>query len=222
MQIAIPLFDRFTALDAAGPYAVLVRLTDVEVVYVAAERGLVHDDGVMQVPVEATFDDVLRPDVVVVPGGFPTRLLARVGDPIVDWIAAVHPTTTWTTSVCTGALLLGAAGVLDGLTATTNWTAYEDLAELGAVPVPERYVVHPDERVITSAGVSAGIDMALVLAARLRGEREAMRVQLGLEYDPQPPFRAGTPTTAPAEIVEEMRARVAAGKARLLAGLHRA
>ena len=221
MQIAIPLFERYTALDAVGPYAALARIPGAEVVFVAAEKGVMPDDGAMGVAVDATFDDVRRPDVVVVPGGFPTRLYARSGHPIIDWLGAVHPTTTWTASVCTGALFLGAAGLLNGLTATTNWTAYDDLAELGAVPVAQRWVAHPEHRIVTAAGVSAGIDMALYLTALLTDERTAKKIQLGLEYDPQPPFSSGTPDQAPADVVAEMRAAVAAGKARLLEGLPR-
>lgn len=217
MLVAIGLFEKHTALDSLGPYAVLTQMPDAEVIFVAEKKGLLSDDvGSLVIDVKHTFDEVTRPDIVMVPGGFLTRYIARAGHPIIDWLRVVHPTTTWTTSVCTGALLLAAAGILDGLTATTHWTAHEDLEELGAIPVHERVVIHPEHRVVTGAGVSAGIDMALRLAQVQAGDWTAQRIQLGLEYDPQPPFDCGSPQKAPADIVDYMRNRVAAGKARLL------
>jgi transcriptional regulator GlxA family with amidase domain len=218
MQIAIATFDKFTALDALGPYAVLCHFPDAELFYVGDQAGPVVDDrGALTIDVQRSFDEVDRPDIVVVPGGFVTRLLVLTGHPLIDWVRRVHPTTMWTTSVCTGSLLLGKAGLLDGLTATTNWTALEDLRQFGATPVEERVVIHRDQRIVTGAGVSAGIDMALHLAAVVHGDDFAKRVQLGLEYDPQPPFDCGSPAKAPADIVADIRARVAAGKERFRA-----
>ncbi|HWE71237.1 MAG TPA: DJ-1/PfpI family protein [Acidimicrobiales bacterium] len=157
MQIAIGLFPGFTALDAIGPYQVFTQLPDTEVVLCAAEEGVVSDDnGLLRLGVSHSFDAVDSPDIVVVPGGFITRRLARDGDPIVDWVARVHPRTTYTTSVCTGALLLGAAGLLDGLEATTHWFAYDELAKYGATPTEQRVVGRG--KIWTAAGVSAGID----------------------------------------------------------------
>lgn len=217
MLIAIGLFEKYTALDALGPYAVFVQLPDAEVVFVAEKKGLISDDaGALHLDVRHTFDEVTKPDIIMVPGGFITRYIARAGHPVIDWVRAVHPTTTWTTSVCTGSLLLAAAGVLDGLTATAHWSAYEDLEEFGVQAVHDRVVVHPEARIVTGAGVSAGIDMALTLAQRLTDDFTAQRIQLGLEYDPQPPFDAGSPRKAPADVVESLRTRMAAGKARLL------
>jgi putative intracellular protease/amidase len=189
--IAIPVFDQFTALDAVGPYEVLQRLPDAEVRFVGHARGEVRtENGYLGVTVDSTFDEVPTPDVVVVPGGTGTRSLLE-DEPILDWIRTAHATTTFTTSVCTGSLLLAAAGLLDGLTATTHWGARGLLAKLGATPVPERVVEHLDRRIVTAAGVSSGIDMALRLSEILTDRVTAEAMQLYIEYDPQPPFDSG-------------------------------
>jgi transcriptional regulator GlxA family with amidase domain len=206
MQIAIALYDRFTALDAIGPYQVLSSMPGAEVVFVADRRGPVADDTVLTVDVGAAFDEITAPEVVVVPGGMITRRMARDGHPVIDWVKAVHPSTTWTTSVCTGSILLAAAGVLDGLDATSHWAALPQLEAFGARPTLERVVVHDEERIVTAAGVSSGIDMALHLVARIQGPEVAQAIQLAVEYDPQPPFDAGSPAKAPAEVVELVRA----------------
>lgn len=210
MQIAIGLYPGFTALDAIGPYQVLSQLLDAEVVLCAAERGRLSDDNdLLHLEVEHTFDEVPRPDWLLVPGGYITRKLARDGDPIVEWIAAAHEHTTWTTSVCTGALLLGSAGLLDGLDATTHWSAYDALPSYGARPTEQRVV--RVGKIWTAAGVSAGIDLALTLVGETHGADYAQAIQLGIEYDPQPPYDAGAPSKAPAEVLELVRA-VAADK----------
>ncbi|HVB94784.1 MAG TPA: DJ-1/PfpI family protein [Acidimicrobiales bacterium] len=217
MQIAIGLFPGFTALDAIGPYQVFTQLPDAAVVLCASKKGeLADDNGLLRLNIAHTFEEVDAPDILVVPGGFITRRLARDGDPIVDWVRAAHPGTTFTASVCTGALLLGAAGLLDGLDATTHWCAYEELARYGATPTEERVVRRG--RVWTAAGVSAGIDLALTLVAETYGDAIAQAIQLGIEYDPQPPFDAGAPSKAPAEIVELVRSRSAAREAEVLGG----
>ena len=204
MQIAIGLYPEFTALDAIGPYQVFTQLPDAEVVLCAAERGRLSDDnGLLHLDVEHTFDEIDAPDVTLVPGAFVTRRLARDGDPVVDWVARTHETTTFTTSVCTGALLLGAAGIVDGLDATTHWFAYDELASYGARPTEQRVV--RQGKVWTAAGVSAGIDLALTLTAELWGPEVAQAVQLGIEYDPQPPFDAGAPSKAAPEILDLVR-----------------
>jgi len=195
VQIAIPLFDRFTALDAVGPYEVLSRLPGAQVTFAAAASGPVRSDtGALAVTADAALSDVTAPDVVVVPGGPGTRAMLEPG-PLHEWIRSVHPTTRWTTSVCTGSLVLGAAGVLEGLEATTHWAAMGELAPLCATAVGDRRIV-AQGKVVTAAGVSAGIDMALWLAAQIAGDEVAKAIQLGIEYDPQPPFDAGSTAKA--------------------------
>ncbi|OJZ72004.1 thiamine biosynthesis protein ThiJ [Mycobacterium paraffinicum] len=190
--VAIPLFPRVTALDAVGPYEVLQRVPSVEVVFVGHRRGEVRtENGMLGLCCDARFDEVAAPDVVLVPGGIGTRRLIH-DETIRTWLQAVHPGTTFTTSVCTGALLLAAAGLLEGLTATTHWRANDLLNELGAHYVPERVVEHLPQRIITAAGVSSGIDMALRLVELLVDRQAAQAAQLMIEYDPQPPFDAGS------------------------------
>jgi len=200
VDVAILIFDRFTALDAIGPYEVLQRLPGAEVKLVGAERGPVRtEQGMLALVADYTREEVTRADVLVVPGGIGTRPL--VDDrPTLDWIRAVDATTTWTTSVCTGALLLGAAGLLDGKEATTHWRVLDLLAKFGATPVSRRVV--EQGKVITAAGVSSGIDMALTLAAHIAGDDVAQAIQLGIEYDPQPPFDSGSVEKAPPAVYE--------------------
>jgi putative intracellular protease/amidase len=201
MQIAIGLYRGFTALDAIGPYQVFTNLPGAEVVLCAEAVGTVEDDnGLLRLEVAHTFDDVPAPDLLLVPGGMITRRIAAERGPIVEWVASAHDHTTWTTSVCTGALLLGAAGLLDGLPATTHWSAYDALASYGAHPTEQRVVI--DGKVATAAGVSAGIDLALTLAAAIAGDEVAQAIQLGIEYDPQPPFDTGAPSKAPRAITD--------------------
>ena len=193
MQIAIALFPRVTVLDAVGPYEVLQRLPGATVTFVGEGTGEVRaDNGFLGLTVDATFDQVTDPDVVVVPGGIGTRALLQPGTPILEWLRVVHPSTRFTTSVCTGALVLAAAGLLDGLTATTHWANYDELRALGAEPTAQRVVEHLDRRIITAAGVSSGIDMALRLSELLVDADAARAMQLMIEYDPQPPFDAGS------------------------------
>jgi len=204
VDVAIPIFDRITALDAVGPYEVLSRVPGARIRFIAERPGPYRtDQGALALIADASFDEVPAPEVVVVPGGVGTRALLGEG-PLLDWLRAAHATSLWTTSVCTGSLLLGAAGILRGLEATTHWGAMEELARFGAMPVERRVV--EQGKVITSAGVSAGIDMALTLAARLAGDEVAQLIQLGIEYDPQPPFSAGSTRTAPPEILAKARA----------------
>ncbi len=205
MNIAIVIYDRLTALDAIGPYEVLSRLPDARVTFVAAQAGAVRtDNGMLSLVADRSIGEIGQPDIVLVPGG-PGEVDARAGGPVLEWLRAVHERSTWTTSVCTGSLILAAAGLLEGRRATTHWLALERLAELGAVAVPERIVF--DGKLVTAAGVSAGIDMALTLAARIAGDGVAQAIQLGIEYDPQPPFDAGSPEKAPTGIVAALRSR---------------
>jgi putative intracellular protease/amidase len=199
MDIAIPLFDRFTALDAIGPYETLSRLPGAKVTFVAAEPGpIATDNRMLRLVADRALDDLPDPDIVVVPGGIGTRAMMNDAQ-LVDWVRNAHETTEWTCSVCTGSLVLGAAGLLDGLEATTHWMAMDTLASTGARPTGRRVV--EQGKIITAAGVSSGIDMGLTLAAKIAGDEVAQAIQLGIEYDPQPPFDAGSPEKAPASVV---------------------
>ncbi|MET0758743.1 MAG: DJ-1/PfpI family protein [Mycobacterium sp.] len=191
MLVAIPLFPRFTALDAVGPYEVLQRVPTIDVTFVGHRRGEVRsDNGMLGMMVDKSFGEVTRPDVVVFPGGIGTRVLLN-DEEVLDWLRDAHDHTTFTTSVCTGALVLAAARLLTGLTATTHWRAQELFNSLGAQYVPQRVVEHLPQRIITAAGVSSGIDMALRLVELLVGRDAAEASQLMIEYDPEPPFDAG-------------------------------
>ena len=212
IQVAIPLFDAFTALDAIGPYEVLQRIPTIDVVFVGHALGEVRsDNGMLGIVRDAVFEDVAAPDVLVFPGGFGTRALEQ-DERVLGWVRAVHRTTTFTTSVCTGALVLGAAGLLRGRRATTHWSVHDLLAAFGAIPTQGRVV--RDGNLFTGGGVTAGIDFALTLVGEMFGELVAQEVQLGIEYAPAPPFDAGSPDTAPAEVVAALRARGAAMRAR--------
>jgi putative intracellular protease/amidase len=215
MRIAIGLYDAFTSLDVMGPFQVLSSLPGAEVVFVAAERGPVVDEsGFLTLTAGASFDELPDPDLLLVGGGTITGTLVP-DHPIVPWIARAHRTTRWTTSVCTGSLLLAGAGVLDGIEATTHWAARDDLARLGAVPVRERVVRRG--KILTGAGVSAGIDLSLVLAAEIAGVEFARILELMLEYDPAPPFGAGSPEKAGPAVVSQGVAVFAAMLERLAA-----
>ncbi len=203
MKIAIPIFERFTALDAVGPYEVLSRLPGAEVRFLAAEPGPKRtENGSLTLLVETALGDLPDPEVVVVPGGLGTRSLMD-DETMLNWLRLAHQTSAWTTSVCTGSLLLAAAGILDGIQATTHWLELETLARYRACPVQRRVV--EQGKIITAAGVSAGIDMALTLAGRIAGEQAAQAIQLAIEYDPQPPFDSGSPAKASPEIIELVR-----------------
>jgi putative intracellular protease/amidase len=205
MQIAILLYDRFTVLDAVGPYQVLSRLPGAEVVFVAEQAGYISDDmGSLSLSAPATLAGVPNPAIVVVPGG-PGQNDQMQDGPVHEWLRAADKTSVWTTSVCTGSLILAAAGLLTGRRATSHWMALDELGQLGPTPVAERVVF--DEKYVTATGVSAGIDMGLALAGRIAGDELAQAIQLGIEYDPQPPYDAGSPDKAPAEIVAALRSR---------------
>ena len=200
MRIALLIFDRLTALDAVGPYEVLSRLPAAELDFVAPEPGVKRTD-TGRLGLEATkgIDELPDPDIVLVPGGEGNRPLMS-DERVLDWLRTAHESTTWTTSVCTGSLVLGAAGILEGKRATSHWVYRDSLREFGAEPTAERVV--EDGKVITAAGVAAGIDMALHLATRVAGKEVAQAIQLGIEYDPDPPHDAGSPEKAPGHLVE--------------------
>ncbi|MFD5518500.1 DJ-1/PfpI family protein [Streptomyces sp. NPDC127066] len=205
MQIAIVLYDRFTALDAVGPYETLGRLPEADTVFVAERTGPVRSDtGRLALTADKSLAEVPHPDIVVVPGG-PGQSAQMDNQVLLDWLRAADATSLWTTSVCTGSLLLAAAGLLEGRRATSHWLALEQLEQFGAEPTGERVVF--DGGYVTSAGVSSGIDMGLTLLGRIAGDEHAQAVQLLTEYDPQPPYDAGSPDKAPAHLVEEFRSR---------------
>jgi transcriptional regulator GlxA family with amidase domain len=191
VQVVIPVFPRFTALDGIGPYEVLQRVPELDVTFVGHDRGEVRsENGFLGITADATFEELPRPDVIVFPGGVGTRPLMD-DERVLTWLRAAHETTRMTTSVCTGSLVLAAAGLLDGLTATTHWSVLPMLEQHGAIPTSARVVEHVDRRIITAAGVSSGIDMALRLVELLFDRTAAEACQLMIEYDPQPPFDAG-------------------------------
>ena len=193
MQIAIVLYPNFTALDFIGPYEVLRNLPDTEVRFVWHEPGpIAADSGVLLVGATHTFDETPSPDVVLVPGGPGTMVTAR-DEKVLDWLRRVYPGTTWTASVCSGSVVLAAAGLLDGKRATSHWSALSALKMFGVTPVGDQRIVRdgPTDRVITAAGVSAGIDLGMWLAGQIGGEAKARAIQLMIEYDPQPPFDSG-------------------------------
>jgi transcriptional regulator GlxA family with amidase domain len=203
MRIAILIFDRLTALDAVGPYEVLSRIPGAELSFVSTEPGPKRTDtGCLALVADHSLEEMAAPDVVLVPGGEGNRPLLK-DEAVLDWLRSADESSSWTTSVCTGALVLGAAGILEGRRATTHWAYLDTLRSYGAQPVSERVV--DDGKLITAAGVSAGIDMALHLASRVAGAEVAQAIQLAIEYDPEPPLDAGSPHKAPATVVELVR-----------------
>jgi putative intracellular protease/amidase len=203
MKIAILIFDKLTALDAIGPYEVLSRLPEAELRFVAKEAGLKRTDtDALGINADLALDQLTDPDIVLVPGGEGNRPLLT-DEVVLDWLRTAHETSTWTTSVCTGSLVLAAAGILEGKRATSHWAYRDQLRQGGAEPVAERVVV--DGKIVTAAGVSAGIDMALHLTALEYGEDLAKGIQLGIEYDPEPPFDSGSPEKADPQLVELVR-----------------
>lgn len=206
MQIAIFLYDKFTALDAVGPYEVLSNLPDSTVLFTACTAGPVTaDTGMLTVVAEASIEQVPHPDIVLVPGSGSATATQMTAGPVRDWLRSVDQYTSWTTSVCSGSLILASAGMLAGRRATSHWLTVDQLADYGAEPVRQRVVI--DGKYVTAAGVSAGIDMALTLTGRIAGRDAAEATALMMEYDPQPPYSAGSPQTASADLVARMRWR---------------
>lgn len=204
MRVAIPIYEGFTALDAIGPYEVLQNVPGNEVLFCAPEPGTYRtEQNQLGLAADHAFAEVTEPDIVVVPGGLGNRRWIEGANEYTEWLAAVHERTTWTTSVCTGALLLAAAGILDGVDAATHWAARDALARLGASPLAERVVERG--KIVTAAGVSSGIDMALRLVERTNGPEVAQAVQLAIEYDPDPPYDTGSLEKAPPELAELVR-----------------
>lgn len=201
MLIGLFLYPQLTALDAVGPYEVLTRVPDVQVLFVGAAAGPVVAQNGLQLVVDTPYSACPQLDALLVPGG--PGMSQQLEDPaLLQFLRTQAEGAQWITSVCTGSLILGAAGLLRGYRATTHWRYVDALRDLGAVPVRKRIVA--DRNRVTAAGVSAGIDMGLFFAARLAGEQTAQAIQLQLEYDPQPPFRSGSPDVADPEIVERV------------------
>jgi putative intracellular protease/amidase len=205
MRIAILLFDRMTALDAIGPYEVLSRLPDAAVTFVGERTGPIRTDTKsLGLVVDARLGELTDPDILVIPGG-PGQTALMDDGPVHDWIRAADAGTRWTTSVCTGSLILAATGLLKDRRATSHWLALDQLPRYGVTPTGERVVV--DGKYVTAAGVSSGIDMALTLAGVIAGDLVAQGIQLGIEYDPQPPYDAGSPQKAPSDLTDLLRSR---------------
>jgi putative intracellular protease/amidase len=203
VDVVIPIFDGITALDAVGPYEVLSRLPDTRVRFLAQTAGPKRtENGMLALTADGTLEEIPEPEVIVMPGGYGTRALMHE-EPLLSWLRHAHQMSTWTTSVCTGSLVLAAAGILEGLEATSHFSVLGLLERYGARPVPRRVV--EQGKVITAAGVSSGIDMALGLAARIAGDDVAQAIQLGIEYNPQPPFDSGSLEKAPRHVVEMVR-----------------
>jgi putative intracellular protease/amidase len=207
MQIVFLFYEGMTALDAIGPHEILCRLPGAKVYRVAKHPGMVRTDSDLVLFAETALSDISRADVLLIPGAGNATTL-RDQPEILDWIHSIHDTTTWTTSVCTGSLILGAAGVLSGIKATTHWAVFDRLKIWGAIPIKARVV--EDGKIMTGAGVSAGIDMALTLAEKLVGSQVAQALQLGIEYDPLPPFDVGSPEKAIPALRDALRARMVA------------
>ncbi len=205
MTIAFFIFDNFTALDVIGPYEILSKIPDSEVCFVGLEAKNYTDGKELTIKANYSLDEIPNPDILLIPGGQGIDSLLN-DTRVLNWIGNAHKTSKWTTSVCSGALLLASSGILDNKTATTHWNRKEQLRQYGVNVVDERY--HKDGKIITSAGVSAGIDMALYLLSLVTNENYAKAVQLGIEYDPSPPFDCGSPEKAPKELLETIKKKI--------------
>lgn len=193
MDIVFLFYHGMTALDAVGPYELFWRLPDASVRCAALKPGPITTGGVLKLEADSALSDITTADILCVPGGQKATSLKDYPE-ILEWVRVIDATTTWTTSVCTGSLILGAAGLLKGIPATTHWAVMDRLKTWGAIPTAKRVV--ESGKFITAAGVSAGIDMALTMASKIAGQPVAESLQLGLEYDPMPPFNAGSPEKA--------------------------
>ena len=208
MEIVFLFYEGMTALDAIGPHEVLCRLPGATVRRAALRDGpIATDSDGLTLHAEYALKDVEQADLLIIPGAGSATSLTKYPE-ILEWVRKIHATTTWTASVCTGSLILGAAGILEGLPATSHWAVLDRLATWGAIPTEARIV--EADKVITSAGVSAGIDMALLLAAKIAGLQTAHALQLGIEYDPEPPFDVGSPSKAHPELLKGLRMRMEA------------
>lgn len=205
MQIVFLFYEGMTALDAIGPHEILCRIPDAVVHRVALYPGCIKTDSQLILTAETPLSEISKADVLLIPGAGNATSLQNHPE-ILQWVRTIHATTTWTTSVCTGSLILGAAGILEGLRATTHWAALDRLSSWDALPTQERIV--EEGKVITAAGVSAGIDMALFLAEKIAGTAFAQAIQLGIEYDPAPPYNTGSPDKANPALVDALKKRM--------------
>lgn len=205
MQITFLFYNGMTALDAVGPHEILARLPQAIVKRAALSPGEIKTDSGLILQADHALLSIEQTDILLIPGAGSATTLKKFPE-ILNWIGNLHKKTTWTTSVCTGSLILAAAGVLNGEKATTHWAAMDRLESLGAIATPKRIV--ESGKIITAAGVSAGIDMALTLAAKICGDTVAQALQLGIEYDPKPPFDTGSPEKADPMILKSLRERM--------------
>lgn len=205
LEIAILLYDGITALDAIGPYEVFAATQQCQVKFIAKDKGMIKLDSKMGfLHADYSFSDITSADILIVPGCSPPNFKNPMNDETtLNWIRNIHQTTKWTTSVCNGSLILSAAGLLKGMKATSHWGSFDILQSLGTIPTDERVV--RQNKMVTAAGVSSGIDMALQLVAWEFGDDLSMGVQLILEYDPQPPFDTGSVQKAPQPLVEDIK-----------------
>jgi transcriptional regulator GlxA family with amidase domain len=202
MKITILIYEKYTALDVVGPYEALSNISGAEIYFAGVQKGLYGDNKNFKLDVPYSIDDITESDVLLIPGGFGIDAILN-DKKIINWIKKIDTTTKFTTSVCSGALLLASTGLLEGRNVTTHWNRKEQLRKYNVNVVDERYV--KDGKYITSAGVSAGIDMALYLISLIQNENTAKFIQLGMEYDPQPPFDCGSPNKLPKELLEKMK-----------------
>lgn len=208
MEVTIMLYDGITALDAIGPYEVFAATQQCNVKFVAKKKGIIKLDSKMgYLHADYSFSEITSADILIVPGCSPPNYKDAMNDEeTLNWIRKMHNTSKWTTSVCNGSLILGAAGLLNDVEATSHWGSFDILQSLGAIPTEERVV--RQGKIVTAAGVSAGIDMALNLVAWEWGEDAGKAAQLILEYDPQPPFDSGSPKKASPQLLEQVSAKI--------------
>ncbi len=204
MKIAILLFDNYTALDVIGPYEVLSKLPNAQVCFVGLEKKNYTDSHGLKIIADYSINEISQADILLIPGGFGIDAILK-DKTIIEWIKQINNASIWTVSVCAGALLLAEAGLLNGKNCTTHWGRKKQLRNYDVIVTDkyERYV--HDGKIITSAGVSAGIDMALYLVSKIAGNQIAQMIQLAMEYNPEPPFDCGIPTKAPKELLEKLK-----------------
>ena len=219
LKIAMLLFERLTQLDLTGPYEVFCRMPHTSVELVGKTQGPVTSEHGMKFIAEVALDETGQYDIIMVPGGFGVNALLE-DEAVIAFLQRQAPGARYITSVCTGALVLGAAGLLKGKQATTHWLSLPFLKEFGAQSSEERFV--KDGKIVTGGGVTAGIDFALLLAAEIFGSAVAEEIQLMIEYNPAPPSKAGHPSVAPAEIVKSLSNKLGSAQQKRAAIVKRA